>query len=142
MTKEFEKSGHKIYWGDAIEVLSTEIPDASIDLIFADPPYNIGKDFKGTKDKWKTDDLYRQWCYQWLDLCVAKLKPTGSLYLMAATQNMPYFDIYLSEKLHILSRIVWFYDSSGVQAKKSPKLPDSFIILIFFCNLIIFLFDR
>jgi site-specific DNA-methyltransferase (adenine-specific) len=118
MTKEFEKSGHKIYWGDAIEVLSTEIPDASIDLIFADPPYNIGKDFKGTKDKWKTDDLYRQWCYQWLDLCVAKLKPTGSLYLMAATQNMPYFDIYLSEKLHILSRIVWFYDSSGVQAKK------------------------
>jgi hypothetical protein len=37
---------------------------------------------------------------------------------MAATQNMPYFDIYLSDKLNILSRIVWFYDSSGVQAKK------------------------
>jgi site-specific DNA-methyltransferase (adenine-specific) len=31
---------------------------------------------------------------------------------------MPYFDIYLSQKLHILSRIVWFYDSSGVQAKR------------------------
>lgn len=40
------------------------------------------------------------------------------MFLMAATQNMPYFDIYLSKKLHILSRIVWFYDSSGVQAKK------------------------
>ena len=31
---------------------------------------------------------------------------------------MPYFDIYLRSKLHILSRIVWAYDSSGVQAKK------------------------
>lgn len=37
---------------------------------------------------------------------------------MAATQNMPYFDIYLSKKLYILSRIVWFYDSSGVQARR------------------------
>jgi site-specific DNA-methyltransferase (adenine-specific) len=98
--------------------LSGEISDASIDLIFADPPYNIGKDFNGRKDKWASDEEYREWCYRWLDLCVRKLKPTGSLYLMAATQNMPHFDIYLNKKLHILSRIIWFYDSSGVQAKK------------------------
>jgi len=118
MTRVFEKEGHKIYWGDALQVLSGEIPDASINLIFADPPYNIGKDFNGRKDKWTSDESYREWCYHWLDLCVKKLKPTGSLYLMAATQNMPHFDIYLSKRLHILSRIVWFYDSSGVQAKK------------------------
>lgn len=118
MTRVFEKEGHKIYWGDALQVLSDEIPDTSIDLIFADPPYNIGKDFNGRKDKWGSDDEYREWCYCWLDLCVRKLKPTGSLYLMAATQNMPHLDIYLSKKLHILSRIVWFYDSSGVQAKR------------------------
>ncbi len=37
---------------------------------------------------------------------------------MTSTQNMPYFDIYLRNKLHILSRIIWHYDSSGVQAKK------------------------
>lgn len=118
MTSVFEKDGHKIYWGDALQILSDEIPDTSVDLIFADPPYNIGKDFNGRKDKWASDGEYREWCYRWLDLCVGKLKPTGSLYLMAATQNMPHFDIYLSEKLHILSRIVWFYDSSGVQAKR------------------------
>lgn len=113
-----EKEDHAIYWGDALQVLSDEIPDESIDLIFADPPYNIGKDFNGRKDKWASDDAYRVWCYQWIDLCIRKLTPTGSMFLMAATQNMPYFDIYLSKKLHILSRIVWFYDSSGVQAKK------------------------
>jgi site-specific DNA-methyltransferase (adenine-specific) len=115
--RSFEKNGHQVYWGDALAILREEIADESVDLVFADPPYNIGKDFNGRKDKWPSDDAYRDWCYQWLDLCVNKLKPTGSLYLMAATQNMPYFDVYLREKLHILSRIVWFYDSSGVQAK-------------------------
>lgn len=118
MTQLFEREGHKIWWGDALTVLSDKISDASIDLIFADPPYNIGKDFNGRKDKWASDEEYLEWCYRWLDLCVEKLKPTGSLYLMAATQNMPHLDIYLSKKLHILSRIIWFYDSSGVQAKR------------------------
>jgi site-specific DNA-methyltransferase (adenine-specific) len=118
MAQVFEKDGHKIFWGDVLQVLSEEIPDNSIDLIFADPPYNIGKKFNGREDKWTSDDEYLEWCYRWLDLCVGKLKETGSLYVMAATQNMPYVDIYLRKKLHILSRIVWCYDSSGVQARK------------------------
>jgi site-specific DNA-methyltransferase (adenine-specific) len=37
---------------------------------------------------------------------------------MASTQAMPYFDLYLRNKIVILSRIIWHYDSSGVQAKK------------------------
>lgn len=37
---------------------------------------------------------------------------------MTSTKAMPYFDIYLSKNLTILSRIVWHYDSSGVQARK------------------------
>ena len=37
---------------------------------------------------------------------------------MASTQAMPFFDLYLRAKIHILSRIVWSYDNSGVQAKK------------------------
>jgi adenine-specific DNA-methyltransferase len=116
--KKFEKGGHIIIWGDAIEVLSKEIEDNSIDLIFADPPYNIGKNFNGFKDKWETDEQYLEWCHKWLDLCVNKLKSNGSFYVMTSTQNMPYFDMYLRKRLTILSRIVWYYDSSGVQARK------------------------
>ena len=40
------------------------------------------------------------------------------MYIMTSTQFMPYFDIYVRSKMSILSRIVWHYDSSGVQAKK------------------------
>jgi len=109
---------HKIIHGDALDVLQKEIPDSSIDLIFADPPYNIGKNFNGHKDKWATDDDYLNWCYVWLDLCIQKLKPNGSFYVMTATQFMPFFDLFIRTRLDILSRIVWYYDSSGVQAKK------------------------
>ncbi len=107
---------HKIIFGDAIEALHS-IHDESVDLIFADPPYNIGKIFNGYKEKWANDEDYLNWCYCWIDLCIAKLKPTGSFYVMTSTQFMPYLDIYLRKKIDILSRIVWYYDSSGVQAK-------------------------
>jgi len=119
-SRDFEKypSGkHTIYHGDALKVLPT-LQDESIDLIFADPPYNIGKRFAGFVDKWPSDKAYIGWCKKWLDLCIQKLSVTGSMYIMASTQSMPYIDIFLRDKVTVLSRIVWHYDSSGVQARK------------------------
>jgi putative DNA (cytosine-5-)-methyltransferase len=113
----FGTNNNKIIHGDALQALNECIEDNSVDLIFADPPYNIGKDFAGCKDKWESDEAYLEWCYKWLDLCIQKLKPSGAFYVMTSTQFMPYFDIYLRKKLDILSRLVWYYDSSGVQAK-------------------------
>ena len=113
----FKKNGHTLINSDIFAGLKT-IEDESIDLIFIDPPYNIGKNFNTTKDKWKTDEEYLNWAYKWIDLCIEKLKSSGSLYIMTSTQFMPYFDIYIRDKMSILSRIAWYYDSSGVQAKK------------------------
>lgn len=115
---KYEENGHTIYHGDALEILQNEIPDESIDLVFVDPPYNIGKKFSNFHDKWPSDAEYAKWSYQWIDECIRVLKPTGTMYLMTSTQAMPYFDLYVREKLTILSRIIWYYDSSGVQAKK------------------------
>lgn len=108
---------HKIIMGDVAVALDT-VENGSVDLIFADPPYNIGKNFNGYKDKWSKDEDYLNWSYKWLALCIKKLKPNGSFYVMTSTQFMPFFDIYLRDRIIILSRIVWHYDSSGVQAKK------------------------
>ncbi|MBF7071503.1 adenine-specific DNA-methyltransferase [Arcobacter butzleri] len=117
MMKKFENNGNVIYHGNAIEILKNEIADKSINLIFVDPPYNIGKIFNGNKEEWENEEAYLEWCYEWLDLCIDKLKDNGSIYVMNATQNIPFIDIYLRKRLSILSRIVWHYDSSGVQAK-------------------------
>ncbi|MEY4768275.1 MAG: hypothetical protein RL637_914 [Pseudomonadota bacterium] len=118
MTDFIKQSKNKssIYHGNCIECLQ-DIPDESIDLIFADPPYNIGKKFGDFLDHWESDIDYANWCYKWLELCITKLKPNGSLYVMTSTQAMPYLDLWLRERLTILSRIIWHYDSSGVQAK-------------------------
>ncbi len=115
---EFEHDTDKIYWGDALEVLASKIPDGSVDLIFADPPYNIGKKLANFIDKWPSEEAYAEWCTQWLELCMAKLTRTGSIYVMASTQSMPYLDLFLRKRMHILSRVVWHYDSSGVQARR------------------------
>lgn len=106
-----------VYNGDCFLCLA-DVEDFSVDLIFADPPYNIGKKFGNFMDVWPSDKHYAEWCYKWLELCIKKLKPNGSLYIMTSTQAMPYIDLWLRERLTVLSRIVWHYDSSGVQAKK------------------------
>lgn len=103
--------------GDCLEVLK-KIKDSSVKLIFADAPYNIGKDFGNNQDKWETVDAYIEWCKQWIDECMRVLKDDGTMYFMTATQHMPYLDIYVSAKYNVLCRIVWAYDSSGVQSKK------------------------
>lgn len=108
---------HQIWHGDAFAVLAG-IAAGSCHLVFADPPYNIGKRFKDFHDRWEDDAAYARWCETWLDECVRVLSANGSMYVMSSTQSIPYLDIYLRGKLTIRSRIVWHYDSSGVQARR------------------------
>lgn len=113
----YENDTARIYHADCLVGLN-EVADSSVDLIFADPPYNIGKKFSEFKDSWPSDQDYAEWCFLWLDACLRKLKSTGSLYVMTSTQAMPYLDLWLRDRLTIMSRIVWHYDSSGVQARR------------------------
>jgi adenine-specific DNA-methyltransferase len=106
-----------VIWGDTLEVLDGAVPDGAADLVFADPPYNLGKRFGAAADSWPDESSYLAWTRRWLDLCVRKLSPTGSMYVMASTQAMPHVDLHLRGKVTILSRIVWHYDSSGIQAR-------------------------
>ncbi len=115
--EKYSSGNTTIYQGDCLDVLPI-LADDSVDLIFADPPYNLGKKFGSFKDVWYSDAEYAEWCYSWLSLCLKKLKPTGSMYVMTSTQAMPYLDLWLRDRIAIISRIVWHYDSSGVQAKK------------------------
>ena len=103
--------------GDCLTVLKS-MKSNSINLIFADAPYNIGKDFGNNSDKWESVQAYVNWCRDWIDECMRILRDDGTMYFMTATQHMPYLDVYVSEKYNVLCRIVWTYDSSGVQSKK------------------------
>ena len=113
----FSKDGMTVIHGDTMAMLDSSVKDGSAALIFADPPYNIGKRFGAFHDKWSSDSAYAEWCFAWLAVCIRKLTDTGSLDLMTSTQAMPYVDLWLRDRMTVRSRIVWHYDSSGVQAK-------------------------
>ncbi len=114
---EEHNNNSMVICGDCINILN-RMKNDSVKLIFADAPYNIGKNFGNNQDKWNSTEEYIEWCKQWIDQCMRVLKDDGTMYLMTATQYMPYLDIYVSERYHVLCRIVWTYDSSGVQSKK------------------------
>ena len=103
--------------GDSLSFLK-KMKDKSVQLIFADAPYNIGKDFGNNSDKWTSVSDYIEWCKTWVDECMRVLSDTGTMYFMTATQHMPYLDVFVSEHYNVLCRIIWAYDSSGVQSKK------------------------
>ena len=102
--------------GDSLAVLRG-MRSGFANLIFADAPYNIGKNFGNNRDKWESVQAYVEWCKEWIDECMRVLRDDGSMYFMTATQHMPYLDVYVSERYNVLCRIVWTYDSSGVQSK-------------------------
>ena len=91
--------------GDSIKILK-KMKEKSVNLIFADAPYGIGKNFGNDSDVWDSVEEYISWCKQWIDECMRVLKDDGTMYLMTATQHMPYLDIFVSKKYNVLCRIV------------------------------------
>ena len=78
--EQFEKDGHKIIFGDAIEALK-KIPNGTIDLIFIDPPYNIYKDYHGFKFRDKDNLTYEKYTHLWVESIIPILKENASIYV-------------------------------------------------------------
>jgi site-specific DNA-methyltransferase (adenine-specific) len=85
---------------------AANIPNASIDLIVADPPYGLGKDYGNDSDM-LSGDAFLEWTYRWLDLAIPKLKPSGSLYIFCTWQYSPELFVFLKRRLLMINEIVW-----------------------------------
>jgi len=94
-----------IIQGDALQVLAT-FPDESVDLVFADPPYNLDKAYT-TYDDEKDREAYLDWCNAWLDQYIRILKPTGSLYILNLPRWGMHHAAYLNRRLYFQNWIVW-----------------------------------
>ena len=71
---------------DCIDGLQ-QIETATIDMIFADPPFNVGKKYGKDDTKDKRDDYY-DWCDQWIGEGFRVLKDTGSFCLMTIPRHL------------------------------------------------------
>jgi site-specific DNA-methyltransferase (adenine-specific) len=105
----FKSEYGKLYKSDSIEFIK-KIEDESVDLIFADPPYNI------KKDKWdifKSQDDYLEWCLLWIIESHRVLKNTGTLYICGFSEILA--DIkYLSKSIFKNQKwLIWYYKNKA-----------------------------
>ena len=98
--------------GDCIDLMRSW-PADSADLIFADPPYNIGFTYDQYKDTLSCDK-YLAWTYDWIDAAVDLLKPTGSMYILIGDEYAAETRVHLKKlqsegKLLFRNWIIWHY---------------------------------
>lgn len=70
----------QIILGDAI-VEIRKIPTGSVDVVIADPPYNLGKDYGNSSDSYSFDE-YISFSNSWLEECQRVLKDSGTIYVL------------------------------------------------------------
>jgi site-specific DNA-methyltransferase (adenine-specific) len=83
------------------------LPEASFDLVFADSPYNLTKDFNGTRFKQCSLGEYERWLESWLPSMRRLLKPTGSIYVCGDWRSSAAIHRVLSKYFIIQNRITW-----------------------------------
>lgn len=112
---------NKIYLGDCIRLMK-KIKDESVDLIIADPPYNLNKDFGNNSDKWKEVEEWVKWSHKWIDVAIKKLKPTGSIFIYGIHHYLCYLQVYLYKRdLKYRRQIIWYYENGFSGYVKSPS---------------------
>jgi site-specific DNA-methyltransferase (adenine-specific) len=101
----------EVIHGDTIQILPTLESD-SAQIIIADPPYNIGKDFGNDSDK-QPMDKYLSWCDQWIGECLRVLKPNGTMFIYGFSEILA---LILSRVPHNINRrwVIWHYTNKNV----------------------------
>ncbi len=106
---------NKIICGDCIELLGAA-QEPFIDLVFADPPFNIGYNYDKYKDKLESKN-YIAWTRDWMEACATALKPGGSFYIAIGDDYAAHIRV-IGEELGLVPRnwIIWHY-TFGQQTK-------------------------
>ncbi len=114
-----------VHCGDAVEVLQ-KYPDNSVDLAFADPPYNLDKSYTAYDDE-KEDQGYIDWCHSWLRQYIRVLKPTGSLYILNLPKWAIYHASFLNQHLHFQNWIAW----DAISEPRGKIMPAHYALLFY-----------
>jgi len=99
----------EIYQGDSISWLSS-LKTGSVDLIFADPPYNIKK---ADWDNFETQEEYIKWSIKWIAQASRVLKPTGSLYVCGFSEILADIKHPASKYFASCRWIIWHYKNKA-----------------------------
>jgi len=99
----------QVHLGDCISFLDRvagQLPEGVFDLAFADPPYNLAKNYDAYDDA-LADQHYLEWCEQWLDGMVRTLRPGGSLFVLNLPKWAVHHATFLNSRLEFRHWIAW-----------------------------------
>jgi site-specific DNA-methyltransferase (adenine-specific) len=99
----------EIWVGDAIAWLRS-LPSESVDLIFADPPYNIKK---AEWDTFESQEEYVKWSIKWIEQAARLLKPTGTLYVCGFSEILADLKLPASQFFRGCRWLVWHYKNKA-----------------------------
>ncbi len=119
----FQSNYGKLYKHDAIEFLKT-LNNESVDLIFADPPYNIKK---AEWDTFSSQKEYVEWSMEWIREAHRVLKKNGSLYICGFSEILADLKWSASNLFQGCKWLVWFYRNKGNLGKDWGRSHESIL---------------
>ncbi len=107
---------NKVHQGDCLALLK-KLSDGSVDLAFADPPFNINYEYDVYKDK-KPYLEYLDWTRKWMSQVSRVLKPNGTFWVAIGDEYAAEFKLILQNELNLTCRswVIWYY-TFGVNCK-------------------------
>jgi site-specific DNA-methyltransferase (adenine-specific) len=106
---QYSHSHGQLYQGDSIDWLKS-LRTESIDLVFADPPYNIKK---ADWDNFESQEQYIEWSLQWISEASRVLKPTGSLYICGFSEILADLKHPASKYFKGCRWLIWHYKNKA-----------------------------
>ncbi|HXK88149.1 MAG TPA: site-specific DNA-methyltransferase, partial [Phycisphaerae bacterium] len=108
---------NRIHQMDCVKGLA-HLPPGSVDLAFADPPFNIGYQYDVYDDR-QDEEKYLDWCRQWMRGVVDALKPTGTFWLAIGDEYAAELKLIAQKELGLICRnwVIWYY-TFGVHCKQ------------------------
>ena len=119
----YQHPNGKIWIGDAIVWLRS-LPDASVDLIFADPPYNIKK---AEWDTFESQQAYVEWSLQWIEQAARVLKKTGTLYVCGFSEILADIKLPAMKFFRGCRWLVWHYKNKANLSKDWGRSHESIL---------------
>lgn len=118
---------NSVILGDSIKVMA-DMKENSVDLIVADPPYNVGKDYGNNSDKQGKDE-YLKFSKNWMTEATRILKSTGTLYVFGGQKYIAYLYMIL-EKMGLENNgwVVWHYTQGAGRTKGYSSRHDDILI--------------
>jgi len=105
----------RIITGDVLTVLRAQPAGIKFDVVIADPPYNIGKDFGNTDDRMPIDG-YVAWCRAWLAECFRLLADDGLVYVYGFAEVLA--RVAVEYPIDEQRWLAWHYTNKAVPSSK------------------------